>query len=187
PGYTKPLIKEVAFMIMLRRPPVSPYVIEMYEWFDHPANFFLVLEHPQPCLNLRDCVNNFGKPSEHTTRILMRQLMVGVKHCLERGIFHTDLHLKNILVNTNNLDLKIIDFGIALLVDDEGYAYSQHRGAFMCCPPEVYRHQKFYAVPTSCWALGVVLFYLVNGDLPFCSKRATLNCNPAACQSTVST
>ncbi|XP_048048877.1 uncharacterized protein LOC125269879 [Megalobrama amblycephala] len=36
PGHPKPLVTEVALLLMMRREPISPYIIQLYEWFEHP-------------------------------------------------------------------------------------------------------------------------------------------------------
>ncbi|XP_058623274.1 uncharacterized protein LOC131534426 [Onychostoma macrolepis] len=52
PGCSRPLATEVGLMLMLRRPPVCPYIIEMYEWFDQPlifSPFWSSLNRACPC------------------------------------------------------------------------------------------------------------------------------------------
>ncbi|KAL0159187.1 hypothetical protein M9458_042912, partial [Cirrhinus mrigala] len=121
PGYSKPLPREVALMLMLRRPPVSPYVIQMYEWFDHSLVMSFVLEFPHPCVVLRKFISTSSGLTERIARGLMRQLVLAVQHCIDHGVFHNDIHDDNILVNTRTLGLKLIDFGAGHLVNSAGY------------------------------------------------------------------
>lgn len=108
-------------MLMLRRPPVCPYIIEMYEWFDRPLVFSLVLEFPQPCVTLREFIMDSSGLSEAVARGFMRQLVLAVQHCINHGVFHNDVHADNVLVNTDTLELKLIDFGSGHLLDSAGY------------------------------------------------------------------
>ncbi|RXN19769.1 serine threonine- kinase pim-2-like protein [Labeo rohita] len=66
---------EVALLLMLRRPPVCPYVIEMYEWSDRPLIFSLVLEFPQPCVSLRQFIRDSRGLTEPITRGFMRRAL----------------------------------------------------------------------------------------------------------------
>ncbi|KAI2647685.1 Serine/threonine-protein kinase pim-2 [Labeo rohita] len=146
PGCSRRLPTEVALLLMLRRPPVRPYVIEMYEWSDRPLICSLVLEFPQPCVTLREFICDSEGLTEAIARGFMCQLVVVVQHCIDRGVFHNDVHANNILVNTNTLELKLIDFGSGHLLNSDGYHSLKYIGALQFCPPEVYSRPKYYAV-----------------------------------------
>ncbi|XP_052407927.1 serine/threonine-protein kinase pim-2-like [Carassius gibelio] len=178
PGCSRRLATEVGLMLMLRRPPVCPYIIEMYEWFDRPLVFSLVLEFPQPCVTLREFIMDSSGLSEAVARGFMRQLVLAVQHCINHGVFHNDVHADNVLVNTNTLELKLIDFGSGHLLDSAGYDSVKYIGAFLFCPPEVFSKPKYYAVPTNVWTLGVTLYMMVNIKLPFSSVKQILKACP---------
>lgn len=105
----------------------------MYEWFDRPKVISLILEYPQPCKVLRKFITDRHKLNEPIARGLMRQLVLAVQHCIDHGIFHNDIHANNILVNTCSLELKLIDFGCAYLVDSNGYNSTQYLGKLVFC------------------------------------------------------
>ncbi|KAI2650907.1 Serine/threonine-protein kinase pim-3 [Labeo rohita] len=92
--YSKPLPREVALMLMLRRPPVSPCVIQT----------LLVLEFPHPCMVLHKFISTSSGLTERIACGLMRQLVLAVQHCIDHGVFHN-----NILVNTGTSGLKLIE------------------------------------------------------------------------------
>ncbi|XP_059424750.1 serine/threonine-protein kinase pim-2-like [Carassius carassius] len=186
PGCSAPLPREVALMLLLRRPPVSPYVIQMYEWFDRPKIFSLILECPQPCMVLRKFITDSSGLNESIASSLMRQLVLAVQHCIDYGVFHNDIHADNILVTTDTLELKLIDFGAAHLFESAGYDTWKYLGAAEYCPPEALSQPKYYAVPTNVWALGVTLYLMVNRRLPFSNIRETLKASPNFWKPTVS-
>lgn len=105
----------------------------MYEWFDRPKVISLILEYPQPCKVLRKFITDRHKLNEPIARGLMRQLVLAVQHCIDHRIFHNDIHANNILVNTCSLELKLIDFGCAYLVDNNGYNSTQYLGKLVFC------------------------------------------------------
>ncbi|XP_052450256.1 uncharacterized protein LOC128011650 [Carassius gibelio] len=122
PGCSKPLFAEVALNLLLKRPPLSPYIVHMLEWFEEDDQFILILEYPQPCKDLlKFMVNNMQRVNESQTRRLMYQAVLGAKHCLDRGVFHRDIKLNNFLINTNTNQVKLIDFGCGDLVKTSGY------------------------------------------------------------------
>nr|XP_055026706.1 uncharacterized protein LOC129416428 [Misgurnus anguillicaudatus] len=166
PGYPKPLITEVALMLKLRDAPSCPNVIQMYDWYDTKHFYTLVLEYPLHSESLWDFVTNHRGLSENTARHLMRQAVLAVKHCLDNGVFHTDLHASNFLVQQSTMSLKLIDFGAGHYLTHEAYKTSDFVGAPCCTPPEIKTAKKFHAVPANVWALGTVLYFMVLGSLP---------------------
>ncbi|XP_073766321.1 uncharacterized protein isoform X2 [Danio rerio] len=149
PGYSKPVLREVAFMLMLKDPSKSIYLIEMFEWFDQEGFISLVLEYPKPCTSLRIFVKRRHTLKEPIARCLLHQLILGIQHSLDHGISHNDLHAENILVNTNTLELKVIDFGCASKYEDE---------------------EQRIIVLGNIWSVGHLLYFMVNGKVPVYSR-----------------
>lgn len=93
------------------------------------------MEFPYPCLTLYDFIShNKGRLSEGLARHLMCQLVIACKHMIDHGVYHGDLHMNNILVNTETLKLKVIDLGCGELIsacDRQGNKYSGELN-FMC-------------------------------------------------------
>ncbi|XP_077080088.1 serine/threonine-protein kinase pim-3-like, partial [Siphateles boraxobius] len=111
PGHPEPLVTEVALLLMMRQEPRSPYVIQLYEWFEHPRKFTLVMEYPEPCESLLDFIIRNPELDEPTARVIMRRAVLAVQHCIEHGVFHNDIHAENFLMKKNTFELKLIDFG----------------------------------------------------------------------------
>lgn len=107
---------------------------------------------------------------------LMRRVCDGVQHAHEKGILHRDLKPSNILVAVrgNEVVPKIIDFGCARATD-----HRLHDGTFTA--DDVVLGTLNYMSPeqvdgldvdarTDVFALGVLLYELAVGELPFQSK-----------------
>ncbi|XDV48422.1 hypothetical protein PO909_017833 [Leuciscus waleckii] len=168
PGNPKPLVTEVALMMMMmRQEPISPFVIQLYEWFEDPRGFTLVMEYPEPYENLLDLITRFHHLSEATAWVIMRQAVLAVQHCIHRGVFHNDIHAQNFLLKKAPLQLKLIDFGCGQLFSSDGYDSKIYIGVQDYCPPEVLTEPRFHAVPANVWSLGVLLYQMVNGCSPF--------------------
>nr|XP_055031471.1 serine/threonine-protein kinase pim-3-like [Misgurnus anguillicaudatus] len=125
------------------------------------------MERPDPCMTLNEFIKLQRGLLESTARTLMRQAVMAVKHCFKYEIFHTDLHAGNFLVDKNNMLLKLIDFGCCDRLRDTAYAYEEYLGAPAYRPPEVRNRDRYHAMSSSVWSLGTLLYYMVNGNLPF--------------------
>ena len=74
---------------------------------------------------------------------------------------HNDIKSENILVDTKSLKMKLIDFGSATLLTDNVVAGITHK------PPEYIKYRKYDVLPATVWTLGILLFEMVCGDIPF--------------------
>ncbi|XP_065109593.1 uncharacterized protein [Paramisgurnus dabryanus] len=160
------VLTELAVLLRLKENP-NPYVIKLYDSYEDPAYFILVMERPDPCTTLHEFIKFQRGLLESTARTLMRQAVIAVKHCFKHEIFHTDLHAGNFLVDKNNMLLKLIDFGCCDRLRDTAYAYEEYLGAPAYRPPEVRNRGRYHAMSSSVWSLGTLLYYMVNENLPF--------------------
>ncbi|XP_029518538.2 serine/threonine-protein kinase pim-3-like [Oncorhynchus nerka] len=166
PGTTHRLPLEVALMQIVSRPPVCEHVLELVDWFEQPRKFILVLERPTSCMDLYDyCETMGGKLNEAMARVIMLQVVLAVRHCRDRGVIHRDIKVENLLVQTDTLNVKLIDFGCGDLLREK--LFRDFAGTTEFSPPEWVLDGKYQGRKATIWSLGVLLFGLVNGDLPF--------------------
>ncbi|MBH0219778.1 protein kinase, partial [Listeria monocytogenes] len=77
-----------------------------------PDHIIMVLQHPSPCMNLSDYLQLQKNPlSEAQAREIMRQVVWATRHCAARGVIHRDIKADNLLINTETLVVKLINFG----------------------------------------------------------------------------
>ncbi|XP_068069874.2 uncharacterized protein [Danio rerio] len=163
PGLSKPLLAEVSLNLLLNQQPISPYIVHMIDWFDEEQRYILIMEYPQPCVNLLSFITQNKTKSESEARSILYQVVLGCKHCLDRGIFHRDIKLNNCVINTETHQVKLIDFGCGDLLK------SVYVGGFTggCCPPEYVATLAYRADPTTAWSLGYLMYKLMCGTYPF--------------------
>ncbi|CAM4606660.1 unnamed protein product [Leuciscus chuanchicus] len=158
PGNPEPLVTEVALLMMMRRESISPFVIQLYQWFEEPRGFTLVMEYPEPCERLLDSITR--EPwNDRFSQVVMRQAVQAVQHCIHHGVFHNDIHSQNFLLKKDTLELKLIDFGCGQLFSSEGYESNIYKGVPDYCPPEVLTEPRFHAIPANVWSLGVLIVW----------------------------
>jgi eukaryotic-like serine/threonine-protein kinase len=107
---------------------------------------------------------------------LMVKICDAVHHAHQRGIIHRDLKPGNILVDETGQP-KILDFGVARVTDSDAYATRQTDVgqligtlAYMS-PEQVLADPLELDVRSDVYALGVILYELLAGHLPYTISR----------------
>jgi len=98
---------------------------------------------------------------------LFERVCRAVAHGHQRGVMHLDLKPGNILVNAEGR-AKVIDFGVAKMEGDQSAeGKGQIVGTLQYMPPEQVRGDAHVDISCDVYALGVVLYQLVAGELPY--------------------
>ncbi|KAL7875023.1 hypothetical protein SRHO_G00059930 [Serrasalmus rhombeus] len=163
---------EVALLQIMNQPPICNAIIQLIEWFDEPDRYILILERPDPCKSLDSFLQDYGGyVTEHMARDIMWQSVVAAFQCSKRGVLHRDIKLENLLINPHTLAVKLIDFGCGDLIKKSGYDIFE--GTTEYFPPEFFLKGRYHAGPATVWSLGVLMFRMVCGYLPFAEDDIT--------------
>lgn len=118
------------------------------------------------------------KPSltEPEAAYILQQLLSAVVHCHSKGIVHRDLKLENLMIadrkkknnkSDNQLDIKVIDFGLAARIPRKDQFLLQDRvGTNYYVAPEVLKGSGYNQV-VDVWSLGVIAYTLLSAMPPF--------------------
>ncbi len=155
-----------------------PHVCTVYEVGEADGQIFIVMEYvegrPLSVLLLET------RPGETVVRYGI-QIADALAHAHERGIVHRDLKTSNVMITTEGR-AKVLDFGLAKRLPSEDLSEQPTRsgdslteagqvvGTLHYLAPEVLRGRPADA-RTDIWALGVLLYELAMGDLPFHGKN----------------
>ncbi|KAG8464760.1 hypothetical protein KFE25_010128 [Diacronema lutheri] len=105
--------------------------------------------------------------SEADARRCVSDVLAGLEYLHFQGIVHRDLKPENILRDSRTGRFLICDLGVSLLADDGVAAGSAGTPAYS--PPEVLRRDAdcYSGRAADVWSLGVTMFELLTGRLPF--------------------
>ncbi|KAK7881572.1 hypothetical protein WMY93_029981 [Mugilogobius chulae] len=149
---------------------VTPVLLD---WFDLGSSVLLVMERPEPCMDLVDYINSLEcHMSEVQAKMMFRQLLDASVEMLSCGVFHRDIKPDNILVETgqNEPRVRFIDFGSAARFSPR-QIFTKPAGTLLYLPPEWFKTSRYRAASTTVWQLGLVLYILLHRQQPYCNKE----------------
>jgi len=143
-----------------------PNVIRILDVADHPDNVCFIMEFAAGG-ELRGYVERNKALSEEESRHFFKQIVRAVHYVHSKKIVHRDLKLENILLDGNNR-CKIVDFGLSDYVSSKERTVTD-AGTEAYLAPEVYNGNSGSSDPykIDVWSLGVILYALAHGRLPF--------------------
>lgn len=140
-----------------------PNIAHIYAIEDYGDEFFLTMAFYDG-ESLDKTLARGPLPLEVVLQIF-EQLLEGMEHAHKKGIIHRDLKPSNILVTSEGV-VKVLDFGTARLPGSRLTQQQQWLGSLDYMPPEQFKH-KVVDIRSDIWSLGVLLFELLTGELPF--------------------
>ena len=103
-------------------------------------------------------------PEEEAVR-LFRQIIAGLSYCHRFNICHRDLKPENILLDSQR-NIKLADFGMAALQPADRWLNTSC-GSPHYAAPEIIYGRKYRGDKADIWSVGIILFAMLNGFLPF--------------------
>ncbi|KAK4473368.1 hypothetical protein MN116_004526 [Schistosoma mekongi] len=156
----KKLFREVNIMKMLNH----PNIVRLYEVIESERHVYLVMEYAENG-EVFDHLVAHGRMKEREARAAFRQIVSAVEYCHQKKIVHRDLKAENLLFD-GYFNIKLADFGFSNLFDG-AKKLDTFCGSPPYAAPELFQGRKYDGPEVDVWSLGVILYTLVSGSLPF--------------------
>jgi serine/threonine protein kinase len=142
-----------------------PNIVKFVDSFEYEAQYVIVMEYV-PGGSLHDLLRQGLLPLERARQIAL-DLCDALIHTHRLKIIHRDIKPENVLIDQHGTP-KLADFGVARLSEDT--QRMTRSGTMVGTPyymaPEAWEGEKLDA-QADIWSLGVVLFEMLSGQLPF--------------------
>jgi len=155
----------IEISLLQRATHLSAGVVQLLDYYEQPDSFVLVMERSETTKDLFDYITESGSLGEDEARRFMRQIVETAAALHDSGIVHRDIKDENVLVDTATGSARLIDFGSGTFYHDD--LYTDFEGTRVYSPPEWIKHRCYHAVPAAVWSIGVLLYDMICGDIPF--------------------
>jgi serine/threonine-protein kinase len=144
-----------------------PNILKVYDFGNAPSGFYLAIEFVDG-MDLRTFVRR-ERPTEESLRGILTGLCNGLHYAHSQGVVHRDIKPTNVLVRHGDHQTKILDFGLASVIENR----DTKNGEGVIGSPCYMAPEQVMGLATDArtdiYSLGVTLYELFTGQRPFTS------------------
>ncbi|KAI5927494.1 hypothetical protein F4810DRAFT_706250 [Camillea tinctor] len=144
---------------------VHPHIARLYEVIVTETMVWLVLEYC-PGDELYNYLLKHGPLPVEKVQKTFTQLVGAVSYVHQQSCVHRDLKLENILLDKHE-NVKLVDFGFTREYEGKSNYLQTFCGTICYSAPEMLKGEKYAGEKVDVWSLGVILYALLCGELPF--------------------
>src|SRR5581483_5223769 len=163
--YKKLFFNETQAAGMLKHPNITG----IYDAGANDGVYYIVMEYVHGGQTLEHYCDPHNLLPLNEVITITYKCAVALDYAHKKGVIHRDIKPRNILI-TEDHDVKITDFGIAVLPEDLGSTMVNHAGSPLYMSPEQIQDQDV-TPQTDIFALGLVVYELLTGHHPFQSNN----------------
>lgn len=143
-----------------------PLIVEIYDFFEYNGKAYMLMEYVEG-KSLIEHVIEKDILTEEEARNIFVQLLIAVDHLHRKvNLLHRDLKCDNIMID-KNMNIRLIDFGFSRSIDN---LMMTPCGSTQYAAPEILQRQP-YTKAVDIWSMGIILYAIVFGFLPFDSDN----------------
>ncbi|KAK8212894.1 serine/threonine-protein kinase gin4 [Zalaria obscura] len=155
------LMREIAVMKLLDH----PNIVRLYDVWENRNELYLIMEYVKGG-ELFHYIEQCRGLDEDESVYIFRQIVAALLYCHRLSIHHRDLKPENILLDRENLQVKLVDFGMAAL-QPHGAMLTTACGSPHYAAPEVIRGRPYDGGKADVWSCGVILYVMLTGTTPY--------------------
>lgn len=158
------IVREIYYHRQLRH----KNIVKLYEVIKTEKHLWMALEYCEG-LELFYYIYERRRLNIDVCRHLFYQIVDGIRYVHSLNLSHRDLKLENILMaDKKKTVIKLTDFGFVREFNpNKRHFLSTVCGTTAYMAPEVLKNEKYSGFAVDIWSLGVILYAMVYGELPF--------------------
>jgi serine/threonine-protein kinase HSL1 (negative regulator of Swe1 kinase) len=155
------LLREIAIMKLLDH----RNIVRLFDVWENHTELYLIMENVDGG-ELFHYIEERRGLEESESVYIFRQIVAALLYCHRMHIHHRDLKPENILLDRENIQVKLVDFGMAAL-QPEGKKLTTACGSPHYAAPEVIKNRPYDGARADVWSCGVILYVMLTGTTPF--------------------
>ncbi|KAI5173146.1 serine/threonine protein kinase KIN1/2 [Nematocida sp. LUAm3] len=140
------------------------YIVKLQEFFYTKEYFYLVFDYIKGEQLYQRILRN-EQLSEQIAKKYFLQMLSAIHYCHVHNLVHRDIKIENILIDKND-NAMLIDFGLSNFYEEKGLLRT-FCGSLYFAAPELLSGQEYKGPEVDVWSLGIVLYAMVKGKVPF--------------------
>lgn len=147
-----------------------PNIVNIYDVGEEDSIYYIVMEYVEG-QTLKEYIQQNSPVKVEVAIKIIEQLASAMNHAHQNQIIHRDIKPQNILIDKNG-NVKITDFGIAMALSYTAITQTNAvLGSVHYLSPEQARGEMA-TEKSDIYSLGIVMFELLTGKLPFSGETA---------------